>query len=208
MALYLMLSRTNTGMGKIIRRYTGATYNHVSMTLDPSLRSFVSFARYVEDVPLVGGYIREPAERFLCVDGPLSVRIFRLELDEQRERELASLFAYAGDRSTGLLYDSLSALISRWHIPGCYTCLGFAAKVLGRPFHSLQELERYLEPYEFFRGDLRELVTDSGDRSDPFFIHRGLIRGTGDTLLHFGRLLARLLRISKRKDITEDIRKD
>ncbi|MBQ9762707.1 MAG: hypothetical protein IJV82_06500 [Oscillospiraceae bacterium] len=203
MALYLMLSRTNTGMGKVIRKYTGAHYNHVSLTLDGAFHSFVSFARYRQDVPLVGGYVRESAERILSTPGELSVRIFRLELDEQQEKALETLFAKAGNPT--LIYDSLSALVSRWHIPGCYTCLGFTSRILGRDFRSLQELEAYLEPHAVFTGDLRQLVTDSGDRSDPFFQKRGLMRGTGDTAVHFGKLLMRLLRITRCQDILQSL---
>ncbi len=205
MALYLMLSRTNTMMGKVIRQYTGAKYNHVSLTLDDSFHRFVSFARYRVDVPLVGGYVQEPAERILSTPGNLPVRIFRVELDAEREAELAALFARAGAPGTGLIYDSLSALVSRWHIPGCYTCLGFTSRILGRDFRSLQELEAYLEPYAVFTGDLRQLVTDSGDRSDPFFQKRGLMRGTGDTAVHFGKLLMRLLRITRCQDILQSL---
>lgn len=204
MALYLMLSRTNTGMGKVIRTFTRGQYNHVSLTLDPELHSFVSFARYVRGVPLAGGFVQEPAERFLCEDGPLPVRVFRVELDRQREQNLSRLFRQAGDRSTGLIYDSLGALLTAWkirsHIQGAYTCLGFASAVLEQPFGCLQELEEYLEPYEVFHGDLRERLRDSGDRSAPFFTHRGLLRGTKDTTAHFARLLARLLGMTRCQD--------
>lgn len=204
MALYIMLSRTNTGMGKVIRRYTGAQYNHVSLTLDPELKSFVSFARFVEDVPLVGGYIREPAERFLCLEGPVPVRIFRLDLPEEKEQALHALFARAGNRDSELMYDSLSALVSRWHIPGCHTCLSFASHVLGKRFHSLQELEKHLAPHQIFRGDLRKLVCDSGNRCDPYFRHRGLLRGSWDTVKHFSKLAARLTRMHNCKHIALD----
>lgn len=204
MALYLMLSRTNTGMGKVIRLFTRGQYNHVSLTLDPELAGFVSFARYVRDVPLAGGFVREPAERFLCEEGPLPVRVFRVELEPQREQALSRLFRRAGDRSTGLIYDSLGAFLATWKIPchirGAYTCLGFASAVLGRSFGSLQELEAYLEQYEVYHGDLRGLVRDSGDRSAPFFTHRGFLRGTKDTTAHFARLLARLLGVARCQD--------
>lgn len=204
MALYLMLSRTNTGMGKVIRRYTGAQYNHVSLTLDPELKCFVSFARFVEDVPLVGGYIQEPVERFLYLEGAVPVRIFRLDLPDEKEQALRAMFARAGKPDTGLMYDSLSALVSRWHIPGCYTCLSFASYVLGKPFRSLQELEKYLAPHQIFQGDLRELISDSGNRSDPYFRHRGLLRGSWDTVQHFCKLAARLTRMHNCKHITPD----
>lgn len=202
--LYVMLSRTPTGMGKIIRLFTRSPYNHVSLTLDDSFRQFVSFARYAVDTPLAGGYITEPAERFLAGDSEISVRIFRVEITEEKTQQLTKLFARAGDRSTGLIYDSLAALLStfriRSHIPGAYTCLSFASKVLEIPFRSLQELADHLTPWEIFHGDLRTIVQDSNDRSDPYFTPRGLFHGTADTAAHFGRLLCRLTRICKYKD--------
>ena len=56
--LYIMLSRTDTGMGRLIRFFTRYDYNHVSLSLDPRLHSWVSFARYAVDVPLAGGFVR------------------------------------------------------------------------------------------------------------------------------------------------------
>lgn len=201
MALYLMLSHTNTGMGKLIRCFTHNRYNHVSLTLDPELQRFCSFARYAQDVPLAGGFVAESVERLLCDGGPVPVRLFRVELDRAQEERVARLFARADDRSSGLIYDSLGALLSVWHIrsriPGAYTCLGLASAVLQERFRDLRELEQYLEPYEIFQGDLRELAQDMGDRSGAFFCHRGFLRGTKDTTVHFSRLAARLLRLRR-----------
>lgn len=202
--LYVMLSRTPTGMGKIIRLFTRSPYNHVSLTLDDSFRQFVSFARYRVDTPLAGGYITEPAERFLAGDSEVPVRIFRVEITDEKAQHLTKLFAWAGDRNTGLIYDSLAALLStfhiRTHIPGAYTCLSFASKVLDIPCRSLQELADHLSPLEIFHGDLRTIVQDSNDRSDPYFTPRGFFRGTADTAAHFGRLFCRLTHIRKYQD--------
>lgn len=199
--LYVMLSRTPTGMGKIIRLFTRSPYNHVSLTLDDTFRQFVSFARYRVDTPLAGGYITESAERFLAGDSEVPVRIFRVEITDEKAQQLTKLFARAGDRGTGLIYDSLAALLStfhiRTHIPGAYTCLSFASKVLDIPCRSLQELADHLSPLEIFHGDLRTVVQDSNDRSDPYFTPRGFFRGTADTAAHFGRLFCRLTRIRK-----------
>lgn len=204
MAVYLMLSRTTTGMGSVIRSFTGSKYNHVSLTLDPKLERFVSFARYVREVPLAGGFVTEDAQRLLCEEGPLQVRIFRLELGEEREQALEQLSALADDPDSGLIYDSLGALLTTWklriRIPGAYTCLGFASAVLGKPFRCLQELEAYLEPFEVFCGDLRQRIGDSGDRSGAYFRHKGVVRGTGETFGHFLRLLGRILGLCRCDD--------
>lgn len=196
MALYVMISRTNTGAGRMIRCFTGSTYNHVSLALDDDLRHFVSFARYAIDVPLAGGFIEEPVERFLYDGKPVPVMVYRLELDPERQERLARLFALAGHRDSGLIYDTLGALLFAGHIhrrlAGAYTCLGFAAAVLGKEYPSFRALQEDLHGHEFYQGDLRDRAPDSGDRTDPFFRRRGFIRGTGDTLVHFVRLVDRM----------------
>lgn len=202
--LYVMLSRTGTGMGKVVRLFTRSEYNHASLTLDSTFHSFVSFARYTQDVALAGGFVKESAERFLSQGQPVPVRIFRVEVSPARYEQLKDLFSLAGCRKTGLIYNSLGALLSTWHlrchIPGAYTCLEFAAAVLGKPFRSLQELQAYLEPHAVYQGDLRHLVADSGDRSEPYFTSKGFLRGTADTAVHFARLTGRLLRIAQCND--------
>lgn len=198
--LYLMLSRTGTGMGAVIRLFTRYEYNHVSLSLDPELRQFVSFARYVENVPLAGGFVEEPAERLLSNPGPLPVRIFRVDISDEKAAQLEDLFALAGHRDTGLIYNTLSALLTpmglRLPIPGAYTCLEFASRVLERRFRSLKALERYLAPMEIRSGDLREIIPDSGCREGDYFCHRGIFGGTRDTAAHFMRLFGRTLRLS------------
>ena len=207
--LYIMLSRTGTGMGKIIRAFTKSEYNHVSLTLDEKLHHFVSFARYTQGVALAGGFVEETPARFLSCGQPVPVRIFRVEVPHARYEQLQTVFSLASKRETGLIYNSLGALLSachlRCHIPGAYTCLEFATTVLEQPFRSLQELARYLEPYEIYRGDFGNLNTDSGNRSEPYFTHRGFFRGTADTTVHFIRLTGRLLRISRCNDPLNNI---
>lgn len=198
--LYLMLSRTGTGMGAMIRLFTRYEYNHVSLSLDPELRQFVSFARYVQNVPLAGGFVEEPVERLLSTPGPMPVRIFRVEIPDEKAARLAELFRLAGRRDTGLIYNTLSALLTpmglHLRVPGAYTCLEFASTVLERRFRSLKELDQYLAPMELRHGDLREIAADSGRRNWDYFDRQSLLAGMRDTGAHFARLLARALRLT------------
>lgn len=202
--LYVMLSRTDTGMGRVIRRFTGAHFNHVSLSLDDELRHFVSFARYHRDVALAGGYVTEPAGRLLASGASLPVRIFRLDIRDEDAQQLEQLFRLAGDRTSGLIYNSLGAFLSTLHIPcpvpGAYTCLNFAGVILGQSFSSLQALEEALSPWELYQGDYSRLVSAENSHEDPFFERRGFFRGIGDTAAHFGRLLGRLLRLRRVED--------
>lgn len=197
--LYVMLSRTDTGMGRFIRFFTREAYNHVSLCVDDQLQKFISFARYRQDVPLAGGAVSESPERLLSCGKILPVKIYRLEISQEEANQLEHLFTQVENGQ--LVYNSLGALLAscRIHcsIPGTYTCLEFAGAILGKGYPSIHALGVALEPWEYYHGDLFELLHDSGDRTDSFFHHRGFWKGSLDTAIHFKTLLWRLLRLER-----------
>lgn len=197
--LYVMISRTQTFMGKLIRLFVRYPYNHVSLTLDPTLQRWVSFARFRKDAPLYGGYIQEPVERYLAGCASVQVRIFRLEISEERYRQLETLFEQAGsNQKNGLIYNTFDAVASATGhhvtVPNAYTCLSFACQVLGENFKTIQELDMALSAHLFFEGELSRLVRDSGRRDDPYFARLGAMKGSWRTAKHFARLSKRAFR--------------
>ncbi len=202
--LYLMISHTSTGMGRIIRFFTHYGFNHVSLSLDPQLCRWVSFARYVQGVPLAGGFVEESPERFLSGCQSVPVKIYRFEIPLARYRELRRLFSRAGDRNTGLIYNTFGALLTplgiHFGISGAYTCLEFAGKVLDEPHRSIRSLEETYRDHLIFEGRLEDLISDSGLRQGDYFTSRGPWGGTVDTTRHFTRLCRRLVH-RKRPDL-------
>ena len=195
--LYLVLSRTETRMGKTIRLVTRYGYNHVSLSLDPQFRHWVSFARYAQGVPLAGGFVSESPERYLSSGGNVQVRIFRIAVPASRYRKLEALFASAGRPDSGLIYNTFGALATpvglHFTVAGAYTCLEFADAVLGGSHRSIRSLDKELRKCLIYEGPLQGLVTDSGIRSGPYFVRRGPWGGTVDTTVHFARLCGRVL---------------
>lgn len=193
--LFLMLSRTGTGIGKTIRLFTRYDYNHVSLSLDPNFRRWVSFARYAQGVPLAGGFVTESPERYFAAAGPVQVKIFRIDIPLDRYRKLKVLFSRAGQSDSGLIYNTLSALVTPMglHIPitGAYTCLEFADTVLEESHGSIRSLDLCHSSQLIYEGDLRDLLPDTGFRNDRFFRRRGFLKGSLDTTWHFTRLLGR-----------------
>jgi len=200
--LYVMLSRTHTGMGKLIRFCTKGEYNHVSLCVDDSLTKFISFARYRQDVPLAGGAITEPPERLLSCEGGLPVIIYRLEITPEEAKQIEMLFTEV--EKGNLIYNTLGALLSSCHIrcpvPGAYTCLEFAGAVLGTSTLSINALQTTLEPWKFYQGNLFDLLQVNDDQSDPYFQKRGFWKGSWDTMVHFKVLLLRTLRLERLQD--------
>lgn len=194
--LYLMISRTGTGIGKAIRYFTQFDYNHVSLSLDPELRRWVSFARYAKDVPLAGGFVPETPERFCSGGYPIQVKIFEFRISEHRYQKLQPLFDQAGHPDCNLIYNSFGPFADllglHLTIPGAYTCLEFANVVLNMSCKTIKELDADCQPHLIYKGLLADLVSDSGNRTDPYFTRRGLMDGTLDTLFHFARLCFRM----------------
>lgn len=202
--LYVILSRTTTGAGRLIRSCTRSYYNHVSMSLKEDLSDIVSFARFSIDTPMHAGFIAEPVERFLYNGASIPIKVFRVEIPEEKAARLKEFFAGAGQQDYGLLYNYFGALMTMFHvrcpIPGAYTCLSFASAVLGKSYRTFQALEQDLAPFEIYRGPLETMHPDTGDRSDPYFIPRGRLRGTKDSLVHMGRLVFRSTHLRKFDD--------
>lgn len=196
--LYLMISKTDTGMGRMIRFFSHYPYNHVSLSLDPSFRHWVSFARFRQGVPLYGGFVNESSERYLARGFDPQVRIFRLAIPEEKFRRLQTLCAQADHPDCGLIYNSFDAVASMFHrtapIPGAYTCLGFVRAVLGKHYLSIQALNDDLQPYLIYDGPLRSLVSDSGQRSDFFFLPLNPLAGTWQSVLQLADLSTRPFR--------------
>lgn len=178
--LYVMISKTDTGIGKLIREISGYPYNHVSLTLDPTFRSFVSFARIYAGIPLHGSFIRESAERFLAKGERIDVKIFAIPLQGKRARALEKLFSLAGTMSDRLTYNHLDLLTSalglRVHLSGAYTCLGFAQTVLEKKYNSIRELDEDLSSMLYYDGPLNELAPDNGSREDIYFTQTNLFQ--------------------------------
>lgn len=200
--LYVMLSRTDTGMGRFIRFFTKEEYNHVSLCLDSNLRHFVSFARYHRDVPLAGGFVAEPPARLRSCGNAMPVKIFKIEISPSEAEHLEMLFEMAGQ--TSLVYNSLGALLSSCHIrcpiPGAYTCLDFADTVLGEQYFTIAALGAGLEQWEIYRGDLFDILEADETQDGIYFQKRGFWKGSWDTAVHFKTLLWRILRLERPDD--------
>lgn len=195
--LYLMLSRTESGMGAMIRMLFRFPYNHCSFTLDPTFRRWVSFARYHRGVPFYGGFVSEPVERYLFSGTDPLVRIFRIQISPERRAALERIFQNAGDQRCGLIYNLLDAGATffrfKIRVANAYTCLGFARVVLGGSWATIEHLNDELMPHLIYEGNLRALAQDSGDRADPYFIDVGPLLGVLYTMRQAARLVSRMV---------------
>lgn len=195
--VYIMVSQTDTRIARMIRAATHYPYNHVSVTLDPALCRWYSFARYHRDAPLYGGFVMETPARLLGGQEDAPVRVFRVDVPECTADSLETMLPLANRSDSGLIYNHLDVLACavglRVPIPGCHTCLSFAEFVLDREFHSIEKLCEALSPCQIYEGSLSELMQPAADGEDACYAPVGLMRGSGLSAALFGKLLYRTL---------------
>lgn len=193
--LFILVSQTNTGIAKLIRGVSGYPYNHVSVTLDPSLDRWYSFARYVQDAPLYGGLVSESVQRLCGPDGDIDVRMYRVEIPEQKARELERLLPLADKPESGLIYNHFDAVACacgfRLPLPRCHTCLSFACEILDQQHVSIESLCTALAPQLFYEGSLRQLVSVPDSREDGYFAPAGMIFNVKHSVALVGKLAVR-----------------
>lgn len=193
--LYVMASRTDTGVGRLIRFVSGYPYNHISVTLDPSFESWYSFARYVQDAPFYSGFVRESAERFCAETSDTQVRIYAVQIPENQAGDLEAMLPLANKTDSGLIYNYFEALACcmgfQVTVPQCYTCLSFASELLNTDCRSIRELCESLSPCLVYEGPLNHLLQHSGDREELYFTRLGLVRGTAKSAQQLGTLMMR-----------------
>ena len=59
MKIYIVLTHTRTILSKIIRKFTGDEFSHVSIALDIELEKMYSFGRLNPYNPFIGGFVNE-----------------------------------------------------------------------------------------------------------------------------------------------------
>ena len=82
--LYVMVSRTDTGFARLIRRFTGCYYNHAAISFDCDLRQLYSFARRAYDLPLSACLTRESPLMYTRGQGDAQIVLYRLPVPDER----------------------------------------------------------------------------------------------------------------------------
>lgn len=175
--IYVVFSATPYKMGKLIRKVTGSTYNHMSISLDSELNRMYSFARRYYRTPLYGGFVRESLNRYQKNAARSQIMICRIPVTTARYAALEQHLSLMETRQNRYLYNHLSALSSllRVSIPArdASTCVEFCVQCLhtaGFPvipghYYSIPQLAALLQPYTVYRG----IAPDPKDQDSTFY---------------------------------------
>lgn len=199
--VYVLLSRTYTGIGKIIRLFMRGTYNHVAIALDPSLLEMYSFARLHIDAPLAGGFLRETPAHYLYNGHDAKVKLHAVEMTEAEYGALRRELARFLSDPRHMIYNLLDALYlpfgRRKRIEDAHTCVSFAAHMLNMEYvGAVIDMERALSGKEIYCGSLRAYLgasySEADLRRDEYFVRRGFWGAARDTASQMRRLYHRM----------------
>ena len=167
--IYIVVTQTGTVPSRILKRITHADYNHVSVSVDPTLNILYSFGRKYPYNPFFGGFVKESPhfgtfKRFSETEAVVLALPVTAELREQMGERLEDMYRnrsrYRYD-TAGLLFAWANVQYIR---KNTYYCSSFVLDFLEQfDLASKKSFDRFPKPVEFldlqgeiiYRGKLR-----------------------------------------------------
>ncbi|MCB2296243.1 hypothetical protein [Clostridium tagluense] len=207
--VYVIISRTPTYTGKIIRKFLKSKYNHASISLDENLSQMYSFCRLSVSNPLVGGIIRESVFTLnMGVKDDVPINVYRIPVTSD-QYELISKFIYDVYNDDEVYYYNLLQAIGiisnkKHALYKTYICSEFVMKALSKGGIQVTSLEFYKITPTDICGIMRRFIYYSGNLKDYpfkqniktkddefFFCKTGLIYEGMHTVSHFWKVMSR-----------------
>ncbi|MBO5267080.1 MAG: hypothetical protein IJX15_05145 [Ruminiclostridium sp.] len=135
--LYIVVSQTGTILSRILKKITGAPYNHVSVSLDKNLHQMYSFGRINPYNPVWGGFVTESPDkgtfkRFHKTDAVILTHDISKEQHENIKRHLTGMWCNRKKYGYNYIGLFLAAIKLRYKHRNRFYCSEFARDVLLR----------------------------------------------------------------------------
>jgi hypothetical protein len=170
--IYVIISKTMTIPGRVIRKFTGGQYSHASISLDKNLNEIYSFARLNYYSPLIAGFIRESVSSLsLGKEEGVDVKLYKIPVTNYQFRSIKRTIERFKENSDKYLYNILALVlfpVTEFNVRDTYICTEFVAKTLAnakiKPDKLMKnritpkEIIDALKEYEIYSGSLNEYV--------------------------------------------------
>lgn len=133
--IYIVISRTGSVVSSIIKEFTHAEYNHVSVSLDPALNVMYSFGRWNAYFPWIGGFVEEsphfgtlkrfPETEVIVLAIPIKDDTYN-NIQKRLAEMLAEKYSYPYDM-IGLLFAAINII---YHRKNHFYCSEFVRSLL------------------------------------------------------------------------------
>lgn len=206
--IYVILTRTLTMPGKVIRRISGNSYSHASIALDKNFNEMYSFARFHYQNPIVGGFVHENVQTLsLGRDEDVFVKIFRIPVTSYQYNRLRRYIKHFKENEDKYMYNLLALILYptgiKFKIRDSYICTEFVAHLLesiGVEKSELKnnrvtpsELINILSKYEYYDGSLQNYIStvEHEEFDNHFFERENIFFVVGKSIKQLGKLLFR-----------------
>lgn len=117
--VYIILSQTGTILSRILKKITGAKYNHASISLDADLHTMYSFGRKNPYNPFFGGFVAESPRRgtFGRFRGTDAV-VLSIPIETGKFHEMQAYLKKMKKNKKKYHYNYLGLILAYFHI--CY----------------------------------------------------------------------------------------
>lgn len=168
--IYIVITQTGTILSRIIKRITGAKYNHASISLTKDLDRMFSFGRLNPYNAFIGGYVMESPrfgtfKRFKNTDA----LVLAVEISEEQYDQMHEMVESMWKNRKHYHYNYMGLYLAAFKISrkkkNCFHCAEFVGHVLTS--HNVSGSEKFgdilhpmdflVVPHEvFYQGKLRE----------------------------------------------------
>lgn len=197
--IYIVFSATPYKIGKFIRFFTKAKFNHVSVSFDRNLFNAYTFARRYIDAPFFGRFIKDSPARYFYKNQPADVTVCKTEVDDGVFENMKAVCEKMYGENEEYLYNFFSATSyvfgRRVFIDKAFTCVEFAAYILSfadaeinkSGFYTVDGLFEVFKDRTVYSGPA-DFIADNGS----FGERRGFFKGIADTFGLFFKLIKRI----------------
>lgn len=162
--IYIVLSQTGTMFSKVLKFFTRAEYNHVSISLSQSLNKMYSFGRLNPNNPFIGGFVEEGKntgtfKKFVNT----KALVFELNIKEEKFNAIKYFIEYFLTHKKEFHYNYLGVLFAcfkrNYERGKRYYCSQFVRTCLALfEIENAVELPKIIKPIDFMKLTNKKIV--------------------------------------------------
>lgn len=153
--IYILLTKSETYISKIIQATTNDKYTHASISFDSSLQPLYSFSRLQADMPLPAGLHTESFDSGFFHKYPyLPCTLLALEVEDETYESAKAHVEDMMSRSDSYRYNVMGLIFCRLNIPLNRKSHYFCSEFVGHVLHRSNALElpkdpSLMRPYDY-----------------------------------------------------------
>ena len=206
--IYVVLIESYTGLGKILKKFTGYRYEHIAVSLDKSLTEFVSYSRKQHHHPFNAGFMREYRDYYAFEEyKKFYSKIFAIPVTNEQYEKIEKFIRTCeeDDEQIFNLFAMLTTpILHGLRIYKAHNCMDFTAKVielagveLEKPFYKydIPGIEKLLDGYPVKEGYVKRIDSPGYEK----YVEPGSLFTTVKEFLHVVKTLTLRMIFDKKK---------